>query len=113
MTSPLLPADPPFEPLPARIVRGYNDWRATAAGGHVFVEVLRRARAVRAAGFKTFGIACIWEAIRYDSAVTLGESASFKLNNDHRAFMAREVMDFDPELEGFFQLRESIADEEG
>jgi len=113
MPGPTLPVDPPFDPLPPRIVREYREWREADDGRATFVEVLKRARALRAAGFRVFGIACIWEAIRYDFALRLGGSKGFRLNNDHRALMAREIMDFDPELDGFFQLRESIADEEG
>ena len=34
----------------------------------------------------------------------------FKLNNNHRAFYARLLMAQEAELEGFFEVRSSVAD---
>jgi len=109
---PALPAEPPFDPLPPQLVRDYRAWRETTDGKAVFLEVLRRARAIQARGFKRFAIGAIWEAIRYDFSLRLGGDHGFRLNDHYCAFIAREVMDVDPNIEGLFQLRESVADGE-
>ena len=56
---PALPAEPPFDPLPPQLVRDYRAWRETTDGKAVFLEVLRRARAIQARGFKRFAIGAI------------------------------------------------------
>lgn len=90
------------------IVR-YRAWRKTVAGRTVYFEAIARARALRRAGFAHYGIAAIVEAIRYDRAIAVRrDEAGFRINNNHRALLAREIMD-DPgctDLVGFFALRE-------
>lgn len=87
----------------------YLEWRASEDGRVIFDEVRYRANQLWIAGWRHFGIASIWEAIRYDRAVRVGPNAGFKLNNDFRSRMAREVMAAYPHLQGFFETRELKA----
>ena len=95
----------------ADLVKDFYEWRATTDGEKVYQEVVRRARVIRERGFRHFGIRCIWEVIRYDYAVQLGPDHGFRLNDHYHAFIAREVMRNNTDLEGFFELRTSVADD--
>lgn len=60
-------------------------------------------------GFRHYGASGIWERIRWHVEIeTLGEP--WKVNNNYRAFYAREFMRQYPEYLGFFRRRESVAD---
>jgi hypothetical protein len=73
----------------------------------VEAEVIRRARALLARGVRRYGIAGIWEAIRYDNALALdGEAGAWKVNNSYRSLLARRLMAAHPELAGLFRTRD-------
>jgi len=55
-------------------------------------------------GLKHIGIDFIFARLRWLYAFTTGGD-NFKLNNNFKAFYARELMDTCPSLEGFFHLR--------
>jgi hypothetical protein len=59
---------------------------------------------------RRFGIGAIWESIRYDFTLRLSGDDMFRLNNNHRAFLAREIMRNEVDLAGFFELRDAAAD---
>jgi len=62
-------------------------------------------------GVRQYGIAALWEVLRYDWAIrTVDPSSQLKLNNDYRAYYAREIMRRHPDLDGFFTTRRSQAD---
>ena len=61
-------------------------------------------------GYTHYGIAALIEVLRYEHAITNDPSSEFKFNNNYRAFMAREIMQNNPMLEGFFSTRKSAAD---
>ena len=51
------------------------------------------------------GIGQLFERVRWEISMgTIGD-ANFKLNNNHRAFYARLIMDCNPDLDGIFRLR--------
>jgi hypothetical protein len=66
------------------------------------------ALAVLKAGKDRYGIAALYETLRYTALVTSGES--YKLNNNFRALYARKLMAENAELAGFFWTRERSAD---
>lgn len=105
--------EPPCEPLPPELEQKYQEWRATKDGQAVYREVVARARLLRSRGLKRYGLAAIWEAIRYDRTLALAEAMEWRLNNSWRAFIAREIESREPDLDGFFAKRESMADKEG
>ncbi len=75
---------------------------------HIYGLLRNGARRLRTAGWEHYGIAALWEGLRYESAVhTTGDD--FKLNNSYRALYARMLMENEPELRGFFSTRTRSA----
>lgn len=68
---------------------------------------------LRAAGHKRYGIAALFEVLRYQESLTTTGS-EFKLCNNHRALYARKIMAEVDGLEGFFTTRKrpSVDDPE-
>ena len=74
------------------------------ANPHVYRELVRLAREVRASGHRTYSIAGLYEVLRHRwSLRTAGEPV--KLNNNYRSHYARLIMAMEPDLRGFFQTR--------
>jgi hypothetical protein len=74
-----------------------------AANPRVYKLVKRFAAEALAAGYLRFGIAAIWERVRWEVAITnrshiAGED--FKMPNNHRAYYARLWLDDHPEYNG-------------
>jgi len=71
---------------------------------HVANILAQRAFSLKRQGVRHWGIAALFEVLRYEFALkTQGDA--FKLNNDFRALYSRMLMDEYPELEGFFETR--------
>ena len=79
-----------------------------AANPHVYEGLRDGALDLRRAGWKHFGIARLYEGLRYQRAVVT-TADDFKLNNNFRALYARMLMEQEPELAGFFELRQRTA----
>jgi hypothetical protein len=77
---------------------------------HVYMALRRRALAAKEKGVKHYGIAALFEVLRFSALMTTGDE--WKLNNSYRAFYARKLMAEVPELDGFFEIRTSMADKE-
>lgn len=60
---------------------------------------------LRSRGRKHYGIAALYEVLRYEYALKTDSEDDFKLNNNHKAFYARKIMDEVPELRDFFSTR--------
>lgn len=75
-----------------------------AANPHVYRELRSMALSIRRRGATRYGIAGLFEVLRYRySLQTSGDD--YKLNNDFRALYARLLMRHEPELDGFFETR--------
>lgn len=84
----------------------YEDWRASEDGQTVYSAVRDAAFRLVQRGFRHYGIAALFEAARYTYSLRVGPDAEgFKVNNNWRSRMARELMANEPGLEGFFELR--------
>lgn len=95
---------------PPTIDESYKVWRATPAGQTVYRESVRRAHQLRMRGLHHYGIGAIVESIRFDNSVRIGaDPEGYKVNNNYRALLAREIMATQPELDGFFELRRRHA----
>jgi hypothetical protein len=70
----------------------------------VFERLKAMALALKARGFKKYGLRALWEAMRYDASIQTGEDP-YKLNNNLAPFMARKLMAEVPGLESFFETR--------
>jgi hypothetical protein len=73
----------------------------------VYQQIVRLARKAKASGLESYSIAGIFEVLRWEMAIiTRDPSSTFKISNDYRSRYARLVMEQEPDLEGFFHLRE-------
>jgi len=73
---------------------------------HVYANLRQMALAMARRG-RRCGIATLYEALRWRYLWTRGDD--FKLNNNWRAFYSRMLMEREPELDGFFEIREQRA----
>lgn len=76
----------------------------------VLLRLAQLADTVRQRGHTHYGIAALVEVLRYEYHTTNDPSSDFKINNNYRAFMARDLMNLYPHLNGFFDTRKSVAD---
>lgn len=76
---------------------------------HVYEGLCRLALKVKRAGHQHYGIKALFEVLRYEYALTTISDDGLKLNNNYTALYARMLMKQEPELDGFFYLRERIA----
>jgi len=78
------------------------------ANPHIYRLLRTMALDYKSAGNSRCGMKMLWEALRYSSGVaTRGEP--YKLNNNYTALYARLLMRQEPELQGFFEVRERRA----
>ena len=90
----------------SKLETAFLAWAATEKGLYVICETIYRARQLIRNGFVTYGIAGIYEAIRYDRSIAIGvDIDGYKLNNNHKAYLARHIMAKCPDLDGFFTCR--------
>ncbi len=59
-------------------------------------------------GLQHYGIGAVWEVMRFKYLETHGDI--YKLNNNHRAWYARQIMAQEADLVGFFSIRECPND---
>ncbi len=72
---------------------------------HVYTQLTDMSRRLKNVGHKRYGIAGLFEMLRYNHAIsTSGDK--FKLCNNYRALYARLIMHDFPELEGFFKIKQ-------
>jgi hypothetical protein len=72
----------------------------------VYVELRTLALQMRRRGVEQYGIGGLFEVLRWHRRMqTVDQASEFKLNNNYRSFYARLLMDNEPELDGFFELR--------
>ena len=74
------------------------------ANPHVYKELVDLACQLKAAGRERYSIYSLFEVLRWHRALETTDE-NFKLNNNHRPYYARMVMDTVPELKDFFELR--------
>jgi len=70
----------------------------------VFEWLVDMARKAKARGHGRYGIAGLFESLRWHRMIEKGDR-EFKLNNNLRAIYARRIMEAYPELDGFFETR--------
>ncbi len=68
-------------------------------------ELARLAFDLKSRGQKHYSVDSLFHVLRFHRAGTKDEHG-LKVNNNHTAFAARELMALHPELQGFFQTRE-------
>lgn len=80
-----------------------------ARNPHVYQTLRDMALEMRRRGHRQYGIKALFEVLRFNYAMRT-EGDTFKLNNNYTALYARLLMDNEPELDGFFELRRRTAD---
>lgn len=78
------------------------------ANPSVYAELVKLARDFKNAGHKKMGIGMLWEVLRWQRAMKTVDpnGDDWKLNNDFRSRYARTIMQNEPDLRGFFEVRE-------
>jgi hypothetical protein len=76
------------------------------ANPQIFDRLVELARKAKFWGRRHYGIAALWEVMRWDFFSKVNSPIDeFKLNNNHRAYYARLIMATCPDLDGFFHTR--------
>jgi hypothetical protein len=70
---------------------------------HLFIKF---ALELKRSGRKRAGAKAIVERIRWEIMLTNKPGSDYKINNNYTSRLARWAMDTEPELKGFFQLRD-------
>jgi len=76
----------------------------------VYDELVKLALQIKARGYRKYSIKGLYEVLRFNVAMkTTG--VDYKLNNNYTAGYARMIMENEPDLRGFFDLRVRSDDE--
>lgn len=67
-------------------------------------KLAEMSRDLKRCGHVRYSINSLFEALRWETRYSTGD-LGFKMNNNHRAFAARDLMERYPDLKGFFHLR--------
>ena len=103
---PQAPAPPlPPEPEDTDSLRAaYRQWRDTAAGQAVYAACYRQAL-TRRQQHRRFGIGALVEVVRWEMPGIERADDGFKINNNHRAYLARELCAAIPGLAELIETR--------
>ena len=81
---------------------------------HICAGLVRLARLANKRGRSRWSIRAITQVLRWDLETQATDPDSeWKINNNYTAYYARHIMSTYPDLEGFFETRESSADTMG
>lgn len=87
----------------AKLERAF--WEFHAANPLVYQRLVHYARQWHRA--HTIGsIKMLFERVRWDFSIDTATADGFKLNNNNHAFYARLIEDQEPDLKGFFRMRQ-------
>lgn len=80
--------------------------RFHGANPAVYSGLVRLARQAKRQGVTTYGLAALYEVLRWNRFLDTKGEEKLKLSNDFRSRYARLIMDQEPDLQGFFSVRE-------
>ena len=86
-----------------RIERAFDKFDAD--NPWVYVQLRDMALRLRHTGRDSYGIAALFEVLRYEHATKTVSDDGLKLNNNYRALYARRLAQNEPELIEFFKMR--------
>jgi len=84
-------------------------WQFHRENPNVYRELVRLARQMKGAGRTRYGIASLFEVVRWHRALVTTD-LDFKINNSYRSRYARLIMDTEPDLKDFFETRRLHSD---
>lgn len=109
---PVLVFDPPLEePEDRSIPARFERFHGNNPGVYDCLVTLARQALKRNSGRK-IGVAMLYEVLRWNYYITSDSKDEYKLPNEFRACYSRKIMEQEPDLQGCFHTRKSIADEE-
>ena len=92
----------------------YKRWRQTPHGKEVYRLSLAMALKVWYKGIEHYSIDMIVCVVRYHRALESGvDEQGYKVSNNHRAYLARDLMANNAPLKGFFTIRETQDEKMG
>lgn len=71
----------------------------------VYAKLREMALKLKRSGRTTYGIAVLFEVLRYEYAIHTISDDGLKLNNNYRALYSRMLAQNEPELREFFRMR--------
>lgn len=80
--------------------------RFHAHNPRVYERLVHYARMAQVAGQAHYSMKSLFERVRWWDDVETSEPEGFKLNNNHTAYYARLIEEQEPDLRGFFRMRE-------
>lgn len=87
----------------------YLQWQeCKAKNPSLLPQLAILARELKLSGHSRYSIDGLFHILRWETRATTGDFG-LKINNNHTAFAARDLMDQFPDLKGFFKLREQKA----
>jgi hypothetical protein len=92
-----------FEPMNGTIQQRFE--RFHRDNPTVYVSLVAYARRAKSRGFSHYGIDTLFEILRWHTTIETTDT-EFKLNNNFRSRYARLIMEREPDLADFFELRE-------
>ena len=73
---------------------------------HIYAELKKLCLAARRTGIQRLGIRMLWERLRWHALIeTTRPQDEWKLNNNYTRYYARLLMDQEPALKDFFEIR--------
>lgn len=80
-----------------------------AAHPELYLELVRLALDVKGRGRKKYGLKAIAEVARWNLGYHKEDDEEYAINNNYVSRYARLIMENEPELKGFFELRKLKA----
>lgn len=80
-------------------------WRYDRENPKVYRKLVNLAREVKGAGHEHFSIDALFHRLRWYYTVESKSHEPFKLNNNFTSFYARLIMQREPDLADFFEIR--------
>ncbi|MCC6455179.1 MAG: hypothetical protein IT328_09580 [Caldilineaceae bacterium] len=77
---------------------------------HVYAALRTLALQMLGNGVRAYGIKGLFEILRWQFSIQTGGKEEFRLSNDFTSRYARLLVELNPELDGFFTLRELRAE---
>ena len=82
---------------------GFWDW--LGENWHIYDAVVDVARQTRKAGREHYSMDALCHVVRWQSAIRDKSQKTVKINNNSTSGLARIVMELEPDLKGFFEIR--------
>lgn len=101
-----------YSPGPADWSARYRLWRGTDAGDKTFRLFERFALEAAATG-RPFGIGLIAERVRWEAFVATTDQNDYKVNNNYRAYIARDLIRRHPHLGELISTRVTRKEKTG